>query len=216
MTSWLVQERSYQQTAGLDFAFGRSGYFQVAPRNDPSQSINLAYIWWIPFPSHSSTIFWWDGYEFDGGQSISDEQLNSLRFIRFSASTNSNESYYLVLPDVEVDGFLPLNNIFLGSQLADPTLDDSIFSEMVTRHYQVTQVTEAELDLQDLVNFGLPESSPSQPEVPVTAPNHEGQDSASVPEMTSPLSLLVLGALFLGCLLRRQLVQRRAITPNDH
>ena len=216
MTSWLVQERSYQQTSGLDFAFGRSGYFQVAPRNDPSQSINLAYIWWIPFPSHSSTIFWWDGYELDGGQSISDEQLNSLRFIRFSASTNSNESYYLVLPDVEVDGFLPLNNIFLGSQLADPTLDDSIFSEMVTRHYQVTQVTEAELDLQDLVNFGLPESSPSQPEVPVTAPNHEGQDSASVPEMTSPLSLLVLGALFLGCLLRRQLVQRRAIAPNDH
>lgn len=216
MADWLTQEQNYQQTSGLDFEFGRSGYFQVSPQNDPSESINLAYIWWIPFPSHNSTIHWWDGYELAGGQSISDEQLNSLRFIRFSPSANSDESYYLVLPEVDIDPFIDFNNIFLESQLADPTLDDSIFSEMVTRHYQVTQVTEAELDLQDLVNFGLPESSPSQPEVPVTAPNHEGQDSASVPEMTSPLSLLVLGALFLGCLLRRQLVQRRAIAPNDH
>ncbi|WP_159786253.1 hypothetical protein [Sodalinema gerasimenkoae] len=216
MADWLTQEQNYQQTSGLDFEFGRSGYFQVSPQNDPSESINLAYIWWIPFPSHNSTIYWWDGYELAGGQSISDEQLNSLRFIRFSPSANSNESYYLLLPDVEVDPFIDFNNIFLESQLTDPTLDDSIFSEMVTGDYQVTQVIEAELDLEDLVNFGLPESPPSQPEVPVTVPNHEGQNSASVPEMTSPLSLLVLGALFLGCLLRRQLVQRRVIAPNDH
>lgn len=216
MTDWLTQERHYQQTSGLDFEFGRSGYFQVSPRNDPSESINLAYIWWIPFPSHTSTIYWWDGYELAGGQSISDQQLNSLRFIRFSPSANSNESYYLVLPDVEVDPFIDFNNIFLESQLTDPTLDDSIFSEMVTRHYQVTQVTEAELTLEDLVNFGLPEPSTPQPEVPVNPPNNEAQDSASVPETTSPLSLMVLGVLFLGCLLRRQLVQRRAIASNDH
>lgn len=205
MTYWLTQESDYQQTSGLEFDFGRSGYIEV--EDNSGDSMSLPFIWWMPSPyySYGTTFNWWDGYELSSGDSLSTENLNSLRFVEFTSDDDSDEFYYLVLPDLETDPLIEFDSIYVESELDDPTIDNFIFSDMVQPEYTVTQVEEAELGLDDLVNF---QTSQTQVEVPADNTGGTSSDMTSVPESASPWSLVILGILLFATLLKRQFTDR--------
>lgn len=209
---WSVQDENYHQTSGWGFSAGPRGVIDL--RDSSGEALSIPFVWWIPSQSYNTTFNWWDGYQSNSGSSLPNQELNSVRFIRFRNYLDSSNFYFFLLPVLDENPLVELSSsTYLQSRLNNPTVDISLFGKIFNSEYDVLQVRAADVGLEDILNFQVTQSSETQSQVPVNSPSNEVPDSTSVPEPNSPLSLVVLGTLFLGYLLKRRLTQAHALTP---
>ena len=210
MPFWSAQQQNYQDTGGLAFSSGTSGYIQVTPQDGSSDTLDLPFLWWMPYQTHTTTFYWWEDYELSDGGSLPTESLNDLSFVRFTSYEDSDEFYYLLLPNLDPDPFLSFDSIYLESQDYNPTVDIPLLTSIISPEYEVNRITASNVGFEDILTFERPDPPQLEPEVPLNPPSPESPNSQDVPEVTSPLSLLLIGIILAASLLKRRLTCRMA------
>lgn len=210
MPFWSAQQQNYQDTGGLAFSSGTSGYIQITPQDGSSDALNLPFLWWMPYQTHTTTFYWWEDYELSDGQLLLTESLSAINFVRFTSYQDPDEFYYLLLPNLDPDPFLSFDSIYLESQNYNPTVDIPLLTSIISPEYEVNQITASNVGFEDILTFELPDSPESIVETPLEPKLPESQQHQDIPEPTSPLTLILLGILLAGSVLKRRLTCRMA------
>ena len=210
MPFWSAQQQNYQDTGGLAFSSGTSGYIQVTPQDGSSDAFNLPFLWWMPYQTHATTFYWWEDYELSDGGSLPTESLNDLSFVRFTSYEDSDEFYYLLLPNLDPDPFLSFDSIYLESQSYDPTVDIPLLTSIISPEYEVNRITASNVGFEDILTFERPDAHESIIDVPKDRSVSETSGSQEIPEPTSPLSLILIGIILGGAALKRRWTCRMA------
>ncbi|NMG59524.1 PEP-CTERM sorting domain-containing protein [Geitlerinema sp. P-1104] len=210
MPFWSAQQQNYQDTGGLVFSPGTSGYIQVTPQDGSSEALNLPFLWWMPYYHRASTFYWWEDYELSDGGPLMTENLSAINFVRFTSYSDPDEFYYLLIPNLDPNPFLSFDSIYLQSENANPTSDIPLLTSLINSDYEVNQITGAKVEFEDILTFELPNTNESVVEVPVETEFPETQQSQDIPEPTSTLSLILIGIIFGGSALKRRRTCRMA------
>lgn len=177
MVRWDLNEYDNDQLVGLDFEVINSGYIEVADNNG-SDSISIPFLWWWPSYSYSAGFNYWDSYDLSV-----QESFDELRYIQVQLSEEPSESYYLVIPELDINAFRPLDGAEINSEDYELMYEEGVLEQLLNENYELIALGEEEIYILDMVEY-VNQAKP-------------------VPEPSSALGVLVFGMAFIGVLIKR-------------
>ena len=194
MVDWNLSEWDFDQLAGIDFNFIRSGEIEIQAVDSPdNESISIPFLGYWPRYTYSTRFNFWDQYDL----TVQERAEEELRFVNFVLAEDTNESYFLFLPELEIDPFIPLDGAQINLTSAEPFYQDDldeVFTAILKDSYSLTNILEVELDVPDVLPLPQPVPTP-------------------VPEPTSVVTFVVFGVALLGGIVKRSIFQLKKRTP---
>ena len=196
MIKWGLSEYDYDQLVGRDFETIASGEIEIQAVDNPgSDSISIPFLGWWPSATYGGSPHWWENYDL-----TVTESLDELRFIQLRLDETPSKSYYLVVPELDIDPFIPISGAQIESDSYDLFYEGGVIDQLLNEYYQLANIVGVELDLPDLVEHV------NQPVSAGPPGSGEFNDSpVSVPEPSSAFGVLVFGIFFVGVILKRSL-----------
>jgi len=180
MAKFNLSEYDHDQLVGLDFETIDSGYLEIPLDNANNNSISIPFLGHRSYAHPSTSFNYWDQFDLTVRES-----LDELRFIQLRLNEDPAYSYFLVVPDLNIDPFILLDGASIDLDGYDIVDEEWGFDLLLKAKFQEFDIVEAELEISDMVE--------------------DVNQTVAVPEPSSAFGVLVFGVVFLGVFLKRSL-----------